>query len=147
MLRFLSCRPVRLLLPTDLLCYQTSLLIQALVFSAPQEVAPAEDGCNTPNGERGSCIVIMECQSMKDLLETVRPITPAVANILRRYQCGFQGQEAKVCCPANPIKLTQSNFGGTPKAYTNKPWCLGRFRRLRPVYASNQNFIGTYLYR
>lgn len=72
----------------------------------------AQEECRTPDNHKGNCVTIQHCQSMKELLHNTKPITPAVARILAQYQCGFDGQEIKVCCPPKTINLLESRFGG-----------------------------------
>ncbi|KAF5293939.1 hypothetical protein FQA39_LY13644 [Lamprigera yunnana] len=62
-----------------------------------------DDGCRTPYRGIGTCVLIKECQPMIEYLETSQTITPAVVSILRGYQCGFEGNDVKVCCPDGPI--------------------------------------------
>ncbi|XP_014611700.1 PREDICTED: uncharacterized protein LOC106790935 [Polistes canadensis] len=65
--------------------------------------------CNTPNGVAGSCINIRQCIPLIKLLQE-RPLPPESENYLRQSQCGFEGQNPRVCCPAgsNRIDLSPS---------------------------------------
>ncbi|XP_022123049.2 venom serine protease Bi-VSP [Pieris rapae] len=53
--------------------------------------------CETLDGGVGNCIKIQECDIYYKLLKDSRDKT--VVNILRKSQCGFEGQNPKVCCP------------------------------------------------
>ncbi|XP_015171014.1 PREDICTED: uncharacterized protein LOC107063621 [Polistes dominula] len=65
--------------------------------------------CTTPNGVAGSCINIRQCIPLIKLLQN-RPLLPESENYLRQSQCGFEGQNPRVCCPAgsNQIDLPSS---------------------------------------
>ncbi|KAJ4436616.1 hypothetical protein ANN_16747, partial [Periplaneta americana] len=56
--------------------------------------------CVGPTGQKGSCVVIQECQSLLSLLKQ-KPVRPETADFLRRSQCGFEGRNPKVCCPSS----------------------------------------------
>lgn len=53
--------------------------------------------------------MVKECKSMMDVLTRGTPLSQNESDILRQYQCGFQGRNVKVCCPATPIILPGSN--------------------------------------
>ncbi|XP_017777054.1 PREDICTED: serine protease easter-like isoform X2 [Nicrophorus vespilloides] len=58
------------------------------------------ESCRTAKGESGDCIIIRSCQTMLNILQK-RPVSPDDADYLRRSQCGFVGNDPKVCCPTN----------------------------------------------
>lgn len=77
--------------------------IESIVF--PEWVVE-DDGCRTPDGGTGTCITIYSCKHMINLLDRVpQPIPPRITNLLKSYQCGFEGRNPKVCCPSKPIIL------------------------------------------
>lgn len=56
--------------------------------------------CRTPDGVTGSCINIRNCQTILDMLQSApRPLPRPIVQSLQRYQCGFEGNQPKVCCP------------------------------------------------
>lgn len=57
-------------------------------------------GCTTPRNEPGNCIAIKQCQPFVNILQR-RPVSAADGDYLRRSQCGFSGNEPKVCCPTS----------------------------------------------
>jgi len=61
---------------------------------------PSIQGCTTPRNEPGNCIGIKLCQPLITILQR-RPVSAADADYLRRSQCGFSGNEPKVCCPTS----------------------------------------------
>ncbi|XP_019870922.1 CLIP domain-containing serine protease HP8-like [Aethina tumida] len=56
------------------------------------------EGCSTPRGRPGNCVVITDCTPLYSILQK-RPIASGDADYLRRSQCGFNGHLPKVCCP------------------------------------------------
>lgn len=67
----------------------------------------AGDTCNTPRGERGTCLPIRECPSLVDMLRTGAQNSD-VTNYLRQNICGYEGRDPIVCCPQ-----TNSSSTGT----------------------------------
>lgn len=61
---------------------------------------PYIQGCTTPRNEPGNCIAIKQCQPFVNILQR-RPVSAADGDYLRRSQCGFSGNEPKVCCPTS----------------------------------------------
>ncbi|CAK1545386.1 unnamed protein product [Leptosia nina] len=56
-----------------------------------------KDTCKTVDGGDGTCVRIQGCEQYYQLLRN--PRDKAVIDILRKSQCGFEGQDPKVCCP------------------------------------------------
>lgn len=79
-----------------------------------------DEGCRTPYRGIGTCIVIRECQPMIDYLQASEAITPAVINILRDYQCGFERSEVKVCCPDGPIVVERPKVTNVPNSLEHR---------------------------
>ncbi|KAK0182004.1 hypothetical protein PV327_000179 [Microctonus hyperodae] len=57
-----------------------------------------DDNCVTPNNVSGLCINIRQCPPLLQILVN-RPMTPEGVQFLRNSQCGFEGNDPKVCCP------------------------------------------------
>lgn len=70
-----------------------------------------DDGCRTPNRGVGTCISIRECKPMLDYIRSQQTATlsPDTIEVLQRYQCGFEGNSVKVCCPDGPIVIKKPN--------------------------------------
>lgn len=64
-----------------------------------------DDGCRTPYRGIGTCIPIKQCKPMVDYLESSSALTPQIVQILSQYQCGFERNDVKVCCPDGPILI------------------------------------------
>lgn len=68
-------------------------------------------GCLTPDSLPGTCKNIRECPPLLRILQS-QPLVPAAINFLRQSQCGFVGNNPKVCCPAEgPNTNTDSRYG------------------------------------
>lgn len=65
-----------------------------------------QEECTTPLVTKGVCKSIYDCPAMVEFLRNAqRPLSQATAEFLRQYQCGFDGQTAKVCCTSNPTQI------------------------------------------
>lgn len=65
-----------------------------------------DEGCRTPDKGVGTCIVIKKCDPvMAFIRNSPKPISEKAAEWIRRYQCGVQGSDIKVCCPRKAIPL------------------------------------------
>ncbi|KAL5284644.1 CLIPB1.2 family protein [Megaselia abdita] len=53
--------------------------------------------CLTPNSERGSCIILKECNGLYSLLQRV-PLNDEDKNFLKRSQCGWHNGDVLICC-------------------------------------------------
>lgn len=58
------------------------------------------ESCFTQERTPGQCISIRLCPTLADLL-LKRPFPPEYAEYLKKAHCGFEGLDAKVCCPLN----------------------------------------------
>ncbi|XP_052749534.1 phenoloxidase-activating enzyme-like [Galleria mellonella] len=54
--------------------------------------------CSTPSGGRGQCISILNCPPLVTIINK-KERTQQDLDLLRKSQCGFEGQTPKVCCP------------------------------------------------
>lgn len=57
-----------------------------------------ESTCQSINGRIGRCIIIHQCSELLNILQT-RPLKSETIDLLRQLQCGFNGNNPKVCCP------------------------------------------------
>ncbi|KAF5271716.1 hypothetical protein FQA39_LY08039 [Lamprigera yunnana] len=64
------------------------------------------DRCFTPEKLPGQCISIKNCPPLIRLLQD-RLLPPESARYLKNSHCGFEGVDAKVCCPLNIDKNTE----------------------------------------
>lgn len=63
-----------------------------------------DDGCRTPDLDRGRCILVKHCQNMVTFLKMApSPLPPPIKEMLREYICGHNEGQVKVCCPDKPI--------------------------------------------
>lgn len=63
-------------------------------------------GCRTPNNDFGSCMLATDCRSLVNLLKTiVKPVSNEIREQLRKYYCGVEEGNPKVCCPLTPLIL------------------------------------------
>lgn len=67
-----------------------------------------DDGCRTPDRGVGNCIIINSCKPMIDFISKNQPLSPQAITLLRSYQCGFEQNKVKVCCPPNAINIRQT---------------------------------------
>lgn len=68
-----------------------------------------DEGCRTPDRGVGVCIVIKTCEPVMNFIrDSPKPISLKAAETIRRYQCGVQGNDVKVCCPNKPIPLVDA---------------------------------------
>lgn len=71
---------------------------------------PQTSDCTTTNGAPGICIPIRQCTPIVNVLQS-RPLTPQTIQLLRQLQCGFEGQDPRVCCTFAPVvQPTQPPF-------------------------------------
>lgn len=60
--------------------------------------------CTTPKNERGVCIHLTSCPILlKVLNHRIKTKSDDDLNFLRTSHCGFDGRQAKVCCPLKEI--------------------------------------------
>ncbi|XP_065221065.1 venom protease-like [Planococcus citri] len=90
--------PVYYLLLTILLCSNDAF--SYLVNKRIVRQSGSYNYCTTPDNQSGTCINIRNCPNLYQLL-TTRGREPAVANYLRRSQCGMEYNWPKVCCNFN----------------------------------------------
>ncbi|XP_063832514.1 uncharacterized protein LOC135081672 isoform X2 [Ostrinia nubilalis] len=57
-----------------------------------------KESCETVDQQIGSCISILQCAPYLQLLKESRT-NPQAVQVLRKSQCGFEGNYPKVCCP------------------------------------------------
>ncbi|KAI4498470.1 hypothetical protein M0802_006405 [Mischocyttarus mexicanus] len=76
-------------------------------FSISDAQSQGGINCVTPNGLAGNCVNIRQCIPLIKLLQK-RPLLPETENYLRQSQCGFEGQNPRVCCAdgSDPIDLS-----------------------------------------
>lgn len=75
-------------------------------FLSVLEWVVREEECRTPSLTKGACKSIYNCPAMINFLERApRPLSQAARDILRNYQCGFEGQTVKICCNNDPIEI------------------------------------------
>ncbi|KAF5271713.1 hypothetical protein FQA39_LY08036 [Lamprigera yunnana] len=65
------------------------------------------DSCFTQEKSQGQCIPIKYCPPLIKLLQE-RPLPSKSATYLKNAHCGFEGVDAKVCCPLNNDKNTEN---------------------------------------
>nr|CAH7714361.1 unnamed protein product [Callosobruchus chinensis] len=72
-----------------------------LIFVVSTGFARIEtDHCITPELKPGRCIVLQDCRQIFDMAnDLLTPMTVERLNFLIRSQCGFLGNNPKVCCP------------------------------------------------
>lgn len=72
------------------------------------EWAIDDDGCITPYSGSGSCVGIYSCQPLVNFLRNApRPLSSENMDLLRRYQCGFEQSNIKVCCPSERSEIAR----------------------------------------
>ncbi|XP_011314334.1 uncharacterized protein [Fopius arisanus] len=76
-------------------------VIVGLVMSNSAQIIAQLDGseCATPDGKRGFCINIKKCEVLVNILRQSGHPTSEDFDMLRRYNCGFERLDPKVCCP------------------------------------------------
>nr|URX64865.1 trypsin-33 [Nilaparvata lugens] len=92
--------------------------VRRQAFSFQQET----NTCQTPSGQPGQCIVILNCEPLLNILYNEKR-TPAQTQLLKRSHCGYENGNPKVCCPpqnrptqppprpTSSQPITQSNGG------------------------------------
>lgn len=70
-----------------------------------------DDPCTTADGTYGECVFVNACPKIIQLLQK-RPLWSNERDYLRRSQCGWSGNSAKVCCEA---RTTPAVAASTPK--------------------------------
>ncbi|KAK9878521.1 hypothetical protein WA026_022419 [Henosepilachna vigintioctopunctata] len=80
-----------------------------------------DDGCVTPYRGSGSCVGIYNCQPVVTFLRNAaRPLSQANSALLRRYQCGFEQNNIKVCCPRDSTEIARLE-GTSTSGSTSEP--------------------------
>ncbi|KAF2897099.1 hypothetical protein ILUMI_09080 [Ignelater luminosus] len=66
-----------------------------------------DEGCRTPNRGVGTCIPIKECKPIVEYIQQAAQakLSSSSIQLLQRYQCGFEGNSVKVCCPDDPNSI------------------------------------------
>lgn len=60
----------------------------------------AQERCFMPNNVNGNCINIQNCDPIIRALQNQnKPLTQEMIDFLKAFQCGFDGNNPKVCCP------------------------------------------------
>ncbi|XP_076762223.1 CLIP domain-containing serine protease HP8-like [Xylocopa sonorina] len=81
-------------------------LLETLLFSFATAQYQGQSNCATPDNAVGFCIGLRECPKLLNILQT-RPLKPEAIDFLRESQCGFDGNDPRVCCPVqngkNPV--------------------------------------------
>ncbi|XP_025833724.1 CLIP domain-containing serine protease 2-like isoform X2 [Agrilus planipennis] len=78
-----------------------------LVSTFAQDIVVDDDGCRTPDRGVGTCTPIKQCAPMVQFLFNIpKPISQKNADFIRTYYCGYDRDSVKVCCPKNPIVVT-----------------------------------------
>lgn len=85
-------------------------VLEALLFSFA--TTQYQGQCATPDNAAGFCIGLRQCPGLLNILQS-RPLKPGAIDFLKQSQCGFDGNDPRVCCPV------QSGTTGTPN--TNNP--------------------------
>ncbi|KAG7204080.1 hypothetical protein KM043_001931 [Ampulex compressa] len=87
------------------------LLYAVLLDSIDAQYQGQQSECATPDAIRGTCIGIRQCPPLLSILQS-RPLSPQAIDFLRKSQCGFEGNDPKVCCP-NQNSVISTRPGGT----------------------------------
>ncbi|XP_045470280.1 serine protease grass-like [Harmonia axyridis] len=67
-----------------------------------------DDGCITPFRGSGSCESIYNCRPLTTFLRNApQPLSSENRRILQGYQCGFEQNNIKVCCPSDPTEIAR----------------------------------------
>ncbi|XP_066255147.1 transmembrane protease serine 9-like [Euwallacea similis] len=102
----------------------------------PLKLVFDDNGCRTPNKGVGNCLPLSECQSMLDVLTTLKkPISQDVLKRIQAYTCGVAGGTIKVCCPSQSIELHLENVESS-----NQPPDVSSHRNLN-LLPTNCGFI------
>ncbi|XP_014477561.1 PREDICTED: uncharacterized protein LOC106745987 [Dinoponera quadriceps] len=72
---------------------------------------------NTCADRRAECINIRRCQRVIDILKGPRPLPQETLDTLRNSQCGFEGNDPKVCCISQSATSTEAAIP-TPETTT-----------------------------
>ncbi|XP_015171119.1 PREDICTED: serine protease easter-like [Polistes dominula] len=62
----------------------------------------AQERCFTPTNVNGVCINIRNCSPIIRILQNQKPLNPETIELLKSFQCGYEGEDPKVCCPVQP---------------------------------------------
>lgn len=79
----------------------------AILLTDPSQAQWAIDdyGCTTPDRSSGVCQPIHSCKPIVDYITAAKkPLSHADRGLLLSYQCGFEKNTVKVCCPEKPIR-------------------------------------------
>ncbi|KAI4485463.1 hypothetical protein M0804_006968 [Polistes exclamans] len=75
----------------------------------------AQESCFTPNNVSGNCINIKNCDPIIRALQSQKkPLSEEMIEFLKAFQCGYEGEDPKVCCP------NQSKPTSTPSRNTTQ---------------------------
>lgn len=58
--------------------------------------------CDTPSGEMGFCVPLLQCKSLVDLLN--KALEMANTDYLRRSKCDGSGLNVTACCPVEDLR-------------------------------------------
>lgn len=66
-----------------------------------------DEGCRTPNRGVGTCIPVKQCKPIVEFIQQANQakLSTNTIELLQRYQCGFEGNSVKVCCPDDPTPI------------------------------------------
>ncbi|KYM76560.1 Serine protease easter [Atta colombica] len=81
--------------------------------------AKTENECSN-----GNCVNIRKCPEVISLLTTSRPLSAETLQTLRNLQCGFEGNDPKVCCSQTSTTTTEApnpENPSNPPDVTNHP--------------------------
>lgn len=73
-----------------------------------------EDSCNTPNDDDGTCVYIIECEILKNLIKG----SAVERERLKQWHCGFENHIPKVCCPIKTLTTTTTPTTTTTEQIT-----------------------------
>ncbi|KAJ3647411.1 hypothetical protein Zmor_019290 [Zophobas morio] len=66
---------------------------------ATETLSNPVDPCQTPNGQKGTCVPLQDCPNLHSHFEK-GTIDPKIKTYVQRSHCGFVGHDPKVCCPS-----------------------------------------------
>lgn len=90
---------------------------RSIIFPKESPETPEEEGqqsCVTPRGRSGHCVIVTSCQLLWNHRRNY--------SLLRRLNCGYEGEVPKVCCPVCTTSSTQPNATtATPSSVVTRP--------------------------
>lgn len=92
-------------------------ILQTMILSSAIAQFQGQSNCASPSGAAGLCIGIRQCPQLLNILQT-RPLTPQAMDFLRQSQCGFEGNDPRVCCPIQDFGT--SNRDSQPNPVDNQ---------------------------